>query len=140
MSAEYQQPGSYAEEVLFLPLDALGDFDGRNDACVVLEATTSGTVLAKWEDAGIPHLKEYAGEDLGKLPPFPEFPESMAVVETSLVKALDDASHVAAPLAARYAALLWAKYPNLRPETVRALMEGWEQQQFCSGMGTRRGY
>src|ERR1700709_576003 len=42
-----------AEAAISLPLDALADFEGKEDSPVVLEAAAAGRTVARWEDRGI---------------------------------------------------------------------------------------
>jgi len=54
-----------------LPLDALADIEGRDDALVVLEAASPDRTVARWADCGIPQVREYAVpaiEPPGRLP------------------------------------------------------------------------
>src|SRR4051812_20704644 len=41
-------------EALALPLDALADFEGRDDTPVTLEAPAAGRTVVRWSDRGIP--------------------------------------------------------------------------------------
>ncbi|MEJ7639194.1 MAG: hypothetical protein WKF75_14785 [Singulisphaera sp.] len=48
------------EEAIALPLEALGDVEGKDDAPVILEAATPGRTTVRWDDRGIPQSREYA--------------------------------------------------------------------------------
>src|SRR4051794_28710417 len=47
------------EAAIPLPLDALADFEGKDDMPVVLEAAGPGRTTVRWEDRGIPQSREY---------------------------------------------------------------------------------
>src|SRR4051812_26748815 len=47
------------EAAIPLPLDALADFEGKDDTPVVLEAAGPGRTSVRWEDRGIPQAREY---------------------------------------------------------------------------------
>jgi hypothetical protein len=102
IAAEFHQAGSYAEEVLTLPLAALANFEGRTDALVELETARPGVTLARWQDSGVPQVKGYDSQELDSLAKFPGLPEPVTSIEPGFVKALDDASHSASS-AIRYA-------------------------------------
>ena len=75
LAVECLLPGTDRPEAsIALPLDALADFEGRDDTPVVLEAAAPGRTVVRWEDRGIPQTREYAVPELAGLPPFPEPP------------------------------------------------------------------
>ena len=53
------------EAAIAVPLDALADFEGRDDAPVVLEAAAPGRTSVRWDDRGIPQSREYAVPEVG---------------------------------------------------------------------------
>lgn len=86
-----------------MPPEALDDFEGRKDDAVTLEATEPGTVQARWDDGGVPQVRDYAAPDPQKLPPFPEEPRKLFPVDAAIRKALDDAAQTAAKEEVRFA-------------------------------------
>jgi hypothetical protein len=102
VAAEHHQPGCLPQEVVVVPLDALADFEGRKDA-VTLEGTGPSSVLARWEDAGVPQVKEYDADDPAQLAQFPDPPKVMADIDADFFKALENASQSAARESSRYA-------------------------------------
>ena len=57
LAVEHAVPGAdRPEESIALPLDALADFEGKDDAAVVLEAAAPGRTVVRWEDRGIPQV------------------------------------------------------------------------------------
>ena len=96
--------GAYRpEESIAIPLDALADFEGRDDSPVVLEAADSGRTVARWDDRGIPQSKEYPAVDLGALPPFPEAPPAFESTAIGLLDALAEAFATTDEGSTRYA-------------------------------------
>jgi hypothetical protein len=99
IDVEFHRPGSHSKEVIALPLNALADFEGRDDGPVALESA-QGKVFARWQDGALPRETEYPAEDV---PPFPGMPTKMLSVEENLRKALTDATGSADQTASRYA-------------------------------------
>jgi hypothetical protein len=102
-AVEYEESGSYPSEVIVLPLEALADFEGRNYDPVTLESAAPRGVVVKWDDGGVPQVKEYQTPAADKLPKFPNAPDRMTKVEPGFVKALDNAFQSAGREAVRYA-------------------------------------
>src|SRR4051812_4885741 len=51
LTVECVLPGTGRPEgAIALPLDALADFEGKDDAPVVLEAAAPGRIVARWDD------------------------------------------------------------------------------------------
>lgn len=90
------------EGAIALPLDALADFEGRDDSPVALEAVAPGRTVARWEDRGIPQSREYAVPDPGGLPPFPAPPTAVAC-PADLLDALAEAAATTDAGSTRYA-------------------------------------
>lgn len=100
--AEYHQSGEQPADTIVLPLDTFADFEGRNDGLVAVEV--SGAVTqARWDDSGIPQVKEYEAEGKTKLANFPSKSDSLTANDPALLKALADASETAAKDQIRYA-------------------------------------
>jgi hypothetical protein len=100
--AEFHQTGSsYSSEVFALPLDVLGEFEGRMDGLVALERTGSG-IQVRWDD-GIPRLVEYELLDLDNLPQFPTPASILHSNDPGLLNALHEAMETTAKENPRYA-------------------------------------
>jgi hypothetical protein len=97
VTVAYHQVGSYPAAKIALPLDALTNFEGRDAALVTLESNAEGKVTtARWQDAGIPLVKEYEAPDLEKLPACPPLPEQWIANDPALLEALVEAARTAA--------------------------------------------
>ena len=65
LAIEHVLPGTDRPEAsIALPLDALADFEGKDDVAVILEAAAPGRTVVRWEDRGIPQTREYAVPEL----------------------------------------------------------------------------
>jgi hypothetical protein len=102
-AVEFHESRSYPSEVIVLPLEALADFEGRNFDPVTLESTGPRGVLVKWDDGGVPQVKDYEAPAADKLLKFPDLPDRMTKGEPSFLKALDNAYQSAGREAVRYA-------------------------------------
>jgi hypothetical protein len=103
VAVAFHQPGARPTAVLTLPAEALDDFEGRKEDAVLLDATAPGTVQARWDDGGVPQVRDYPAPDPGQLPPFPDEPKQFFPVDAALLKALDDATQTAAKEGVRFA-------------------------------------
>ena len=103
VAVEYHQPGSYPPEVLAVAAEVLDDCEGRTDAAVTLERVGTGTVQARWEDKGVPQVKDYPARDVENLPALPELPAPWTALDSGLVRALADAATIAPRQHVRYA-------------------------------------
>jgi hypothetical protein len=86
-----------------LPLDALADLEGRDDATVALEAVAADRTVARWSDRGIPRFREYPVPPIEGLAAFPEPPGSWSGAPAGLLDALAEADATAAEDDTRYA-------------------------------------
>ena len=86
-----------------MPLDALADFEGKDDSPVVLEAAAPGRTVARWDDRGIPRSKEYPVPDPAGLPPFPGPPAVFETCPADLLDALAEAALTTDEGSTRYA-------------------------------------
>jgi hypothetical protein len=103
VSVVYSISGEHRPEVLALPAEILDDSEGRGEDVITLEPNGSGAIKARWDDAGVPQVRDYDARDLDSLPAFPELPSRWATLEPGFLKALTDASHTAAKDNPRYA-------------------------------------
>jgi hypothetical protein len=104
LALEHTLPRATRQEAtLLLPLEALADFEGRDDSPVVLEPAAPGRTVARWHDRGIPQTREYAVGDPDSLPAFPDSPASFATCPAELLGALAEAAATTAADTRRYA-------------------------------------
>jgi hypothetical protein len=104
LAVEHVEPGSYRPTLsLAIPLDALADFEGRDDAPVVLEAAASDRTVVRWQDRGIPQTRDYLVAPFGQLAPFPETPTTWASSTPELLTALAEATRTGTNDSTRYA-------------------------------------
>jgi hypothetical protein len=104
LAVEHTLPWAIRQEaVLLLPLEALADFEGRDDSPVVLEPAAAGRTVARWHDRGIPQAREYAVPDPDDLPAFPDPPASFDSCPAELLGALAEAAGTTADDTRRYA-------------------------------------
>lgn len=94
---------AYESEALSVPANALEDFEGRGQARVSLEAINSDRVLARWDEAGVPHEKTYDLAEAVNPVEFPTLPTRFTENDPSILKALHDAMESTASDSARYA-------------------------------------
>jgi hypothetical protein len=90
-------------ESIALPLDALADFEGRDDSIVTLELNPDGRIIAHWTDHGIPVTRDYVAFDPATIADFPARPERIGPCSRALVDAIAEAQQVAGEDSARYA-------------------------------------
>jgi len=86
-----------------LPLDALADIEGKDDAIVALEAAAPDRTFARWTDRGIPQAKEYAVPAIESPNRFPGPAGSWSEAPPDLLDALAGAAETAAEDDSRYA-------------------------------------
>ena len=103
VTVEYRQPGQFAPEVLAVAAEVLDDCEGRTDATVTLANGGTDAVQARWEDKGVPQVKDYQARDVENLPELPELPAPWTALDNGLVKALADAAAIAPREHVRYA-------------------------------------
>jgi hypothetical protein len=102
IAVEHHQPGPRPADVLAVPGATLDDFEGSRDTVVVLEKVSEDAVQARWEDAGLPQVRDYRALDVANLPPFPELSGKLAPVEAGLLDALHEATRTAAREGVRF--------------------------------------
>ena len=75
LAVEYVEPGAPRQlDSVTLPLEALADFEGRDENPVVLESAGPDMVVASWQERGIPRSREYPATPFGTIAPFPDAP------------------------------------------------------------------
>src|SRR5262245_58322517 len=102
VAVEHHQPGPLPPDTLALPGEALDDFEGSRDTVVVLEKVSEDAVQARWEDAGLPQVRDYRALDVANLPPFPEPPRKLASPGPGFLDPLHEATRTAAREGARF--------------------------------------
>ena len=75
IAVEHTSPRPHADSgVVALPLEALADFEGRDETPVAIEATGPRTARARWADRGVPASREYDVPEVGRSPTSPGRP------------------------------------------------------------------
>src|ERR1019366_1729198 len=95
VAVEWHLPGPRLNDALVLPHGALDDLEARQDSPVTLTATDANVVQARWEDGGVPQVRDYQTVSVDRLPPFPAEPKRFAALDKSVLQALDDAVQTA---------------------------------------------
>jgi hypothetical protein len=88
---------------VLLPLDALTEFEGRDETAVTIEGVAPGRTSVRWVDRGVPQARDYDVPAVEALAPFPEPPTSWSACPAALLDALAEASRTGADDTARYA-------------------------------------
>jgi len=101
LAVEYVQEGVFRpEETIAVPLDALTDFGGRDEAPVVFEDSDARQTVVRWTDRGIPQVREYT---VTAPPEFPEQPATFETISAELLDAMAEAREVSIEDSPRYA-------------------------------------
>jgi hypothetical protein len=104
LAIEHVEPGIPRPDVtIAVPLDALADFEGRDDSPVALEAGASDRVVVRWTDHGVPQTREYAVPALDTLKPFPDSPADWTTLPSDFISTLAEAWETASEDSTRYA-------------------------------------
>jgi hypothetical protein len=104
LAVAYELDGdSPRDATVLLPLDALAEFEGPDEAAVTVEAVAPDRTAACWVDRGVPQAREYAVPAAEALAPFPEPPASWSACPAAFLDALAEASRTGADDTARYA-------------------------------------
>jgi hypothetical protein len=96
VALEFHRTGNYNPENMFLPGEALEDFEGARDVPVLLEKTAADAVVARWDDAGVPQVRQYASPNADNLTSWPELPMTFGPAGPDLLSALEHALHCTA--------------------------------------------
>jgi len=104
LAVEYVEPGSYRPlDSIPVPLDVLGDIEGRDDSPVVFEAADPDRTVIRWQDHGVPQVRECPVTPFGNIAPFPETPTAWTQAPADLLAALAEASEICTDESTRYA-------------------------------------
>ena len=93
---------SRSEGMVTLPLDALAEFEGRDETAVALEATAPERTAVRWADRGIPQAREYTVPALDTPGPLPGLPTVWSDSPLGLLDALAEATASACDDSTRY--------------------------------------
>jgi hypothetical protein len=103
LAVEHTSPCARADSgALAIPLETLAEFEGRDEAPVVLEPSGPGRVAARWSDRGLPAAREYDDTDPDTLAAMPEPPGPWHEASPGLLDALAAACSVAGEDSPRY--------------------------------------
>ena len=100
---ELRVPGARAAEALWLPFQALDDFEAKKDDPVELTAADNNRVSVGWRDGTVPQIAEYDSPPPHDIDKFPVSPSDLATNPPGLLQALHEASEVANTGNPRYA-------------------------------------
>ena len=103
VAVEFHQSGVRTADVITIPSESLDEFEGPKEDAVILENVGASKVQARWNDGGVPQVREYAVPDTKKTPVFPEEPTKLFSIESGILKALDDACQTASKDNVRFA-------------------------------------
>ena len=113
LRAQYRHEGIAVEHVspcpradsgaVAVPLEALADFEGRDETPVVLEPAGPGRVSARWADRGVPASRSYEAPDPATLPEMPGPPDPWHESTPGLLDALAGACAAAGEDSPRHA-------------------------------------
>ncbi len=104
IAVEYRTPHEQqAEETLWLPFQALGEFEGKKDDPVELAVAGKGRVTAQWRDGNVPQIVRYDCEPPAAADKFPALPPTFAENPSRLLQALVDAGETCDPDSVRFA-------------------------------------
>ena len=103
VAVELRVPGARTADTVWLPFQALEDFEAKKDDPVQLTASDKGQGTAEWRDGKVPQIVQY---DLAKpldADTFPALPTDFTTNPPGFLQALHEASEVATPDSARFA-------------------------------------
>src|SRR5271157_2430096 len=104
LAIEHVEPGGLRElDSIPVPLDVLGDIEGRDDSPVVFEAAEPDRTVIRWQDHGVPQVRECPVTPFGNIAPFPETPTTWTQAPADLLPALAQASEICTDESTRYA-------------------------------------
>jgi len=103
LAIEHTSPSAWPSSgSVALPIEALADLEGRDEATVALESLGVTRTVARWSDRGIPQSREYTLTPVGPAG-FPDPPRSWTEAGPELLDALAEATVTAAEDDSRYA-------------------------------------
>ena len=102
-AVELRVPGARAEETVWLPFQALEDFEAKKGDPVQLTASDNGQVTAQWRDGNVPQIVQYDSAKPLDADKFPALPTDFSTNPPGLLQALHEASEVTDQGGPRYA-------------------------------------
>jgi hypothetical protein len=102
VTAVYHHPGPVPDGSLVVPLEALAECEGKDDAPVTIQQTDPAQVELRWTSRGLPLVREFPVPSI-QLSPVPEIPKRMVPNDPSLLAALHEATQTASKEAGRFA-------------------------------------
>ena len=104
LAVEHTSPCPRADSgSVAIPLEALADFEGRDETPVAIESAGPRTTRARWADRGVPASRDYDVPDMAAPADFPGPPGSWHEMSAALLDALAEASATAGEASPRYA-------------------------------------
>jgi hypothetical protein len=104
LAVEYLETGHYHPlDSIPVPLDVLADIEGRDDSPVILEAVEPDRTIVRWQDRGIPQVKDLPVTPFGNIEPFPDSPCVWTEAASELLTGLAEASGISTDDTTRYA-------------------------------------
>jgi hypothetical protein len=104
LAVGHVESGCFGPVVTFaIPLDALAEFEGRDDIPVVIEAATTERTVVRWADHGIPQSRESDVTPPDSLEAFPQSPRTWEPSTPGLLDALAEATRMGVDDSKRYA-------------------------------------
>jgi hypothetical protein len=105
LAVEHVEAGDdQAGTTVAIPLDAMGEFEGRDESPVIVEAIAADRTLVRWEDRGFPQNREYdVITTVDQVDAMPELPMEWTSDPGALLSALAEATDICSPDALRYA-------------------------------------
>ncbi len=103
VAVELRVPGARAAETVWLPFQALEDFEAKKDDPVQLTASDNGQVTAEWRDGNVPQIVQYDSAKPLDADTFPALPTDFTTNPPELLRAMHEASEVATSDSVRFA-------------------------------------
>ena len=104
LAVEYVESGHHRQlDSIPVPLDVLAEIEGRDDTPVFFEAAEPDRTIVRWQDRGVPQVRELPVTPFGHIEPFPESPGSWTEAPNDLLTALAEASEISTEETTRYA-------------------------------------
>jgi len=104
LAVEHVEPGGLRElDSIPVPLESLGDIEGRDESPVVFEAAEPDRTVIRWQDHGVPQVRECPVTPFGNIAPFPETPTTWTQAPADLLAGLAEASEICTDESTRYA-------------------------------------
>ena len=92
LAVEYVESGHHRQlDSIPVPLDVLAEIEGRDDTPVFFEAAEPDRTIVRWQDRGVPQVRELPVTPFGHVEPFPESPGSWTEAPDGLLTALAEA-------------------------------------------------